>query len=48
MDIPPNTMESDSATTLVQDSVAISVDDGLGRTLKGGPIDRPRKLRLLT
>ena len=32
MDIPPNTMESDSATTLVKDSVAISADDGLGRT----------------
>ena len=32
MGIPPNTMESDSATTLVQDSVAISADDGLGRT----------------
>ena len=32
MDIPPNTMESDSATTLVQDSSAIFVDDGLGRT----------------
>ena len=32
MGIPPNTMESDSATTLVQDSGAISTDDGLGRT----------------
>ena len=32
MDIPPNTMESDSATTLVQDSTVIFVDDGLGRT----------------
>ena len=32
MDIPPNTMESDSATTLVQDSAAISMDDGLGTT----------------
>ena len=31
-DIPPNTMKSDSATLLVQDSVAISADDGLGRT----------------
>ena len=31
MGIPPNTMESDSATTLVQDSNAISADDGLGR-----------------
>ena len=34
MDSPPNTMESDSATTLVQDSAAISTDDGLGRTLQ--------------
>ena len=34
MDIPPNTMELDSATTLVQDSGAISVDDGLGSTLQ--------------
>ena len=34
MDIPPNTMESNSVTTLVQDSVAIFVDDGLGRTLQ--------------
>ena len=32
MDIPQNTMESDSATTLVQDSTAIFVDDGLWRT----------------
>ena len=32
MDVPPNTMESDSATTLVQDSTAIFADDGLGRT----------------
>ena len=32
MDIPPNTMESDSVTTLVQDSAAISVDDSLWRT----------------
>ena len=32
MDIPPNTMESDSATTLVQDSIAIFADSGLGRT----------------
>ena len=32
MDVPPNTMESDSATTLVQDSCAISSDDGLWRT----------------
>ena len=32
MDVPPNTMESDSATTLVQDSSAISADDGLCRT----------------
>ena len=31
-DVPPNTMESDSATTLVQDSSAISADDGLWRT----------------
>ena len=29
---PPNTMESDSATTLVQDSTAIFAEDGLGRT----------------
>ena len=32
MDVPPNTMESDFATTLVQDSSAISADDGLWRT----------------
>ena len=32
MDIPPPTVESDSATTLVHDSVAISANDGLGRT----------------
>ena len=32
MDVTPNTMESDSATTLVQDSNAIFADDGLGRT----------------
>ena len=32
MYIPTNTMESDLATTLVQDSSAISVDNGLGRT----------------
>ena len=32
MDVPPNTMESDSATTLVQDNSAISADDGLWRT----------------
>ena len=32
MNIPPNTVESDSATTLVQDSGAIFADDGLGRT----------------
>ena len=32
MDVPPNTMESDSATTLVRDSSAISADDGLWRT----------------
>ena len=31
MDIPPNTMESDSVTTLMQDSTAIFVDDGLWR-----------------
>ena len=31
MDIPPNTMESDSASTLLQGSTAISADDGLGR-----------------
>ena len=48
MDIPPNTMESDSATTLVQDSAAISADDGLGRTPQRWSINRPRKLRLLT
>ena len=34
MDVSPNTMESDSATTLVQDSSAISADDGLWRTLQ--------------
>ena len=32
MDVLPNTMESDSATTLVQDSTAIFMDDGLWRT----------------
>ena len=32
MDVPPNTMESDSATTLVQDSTAIFAEDGLRRT----------------
>ena len=32
MDIPPNTMESDSATTLLQDTTAIFADDGLWRT----------------
>ena len=32
MDVPPNTIESDSATILVQDSTAIFVDDGLWRT----------------
>ena len=32
MDIPPNTMESDSTTMLVQVSAAISVDNGLGKT----------------
>ena len=32
MDIPPNTMESDLPTTLVQDTIPISADDGLGRT----------------
>ena len=32
MDVPPNTMESDSATTLVQDSSAIFAGDGLWRT----------------
>ena len=32
MDVPPNTMESDLATTLVQDSRAIFADDGLQRT----------------
>ena len=38
MDVPPNTMESDSATTLVQDSSAIFADDGdVGR---GSPLDR--------
>ena len=31
MDVPPNTMESDSMTTLVQDSNTIFADDGLGR-----------------
>ena len=32
MDIPPNTMESDSVTTLQQDRVAISGDDAIGWT----------------
>ena len=32
MDISPNTMESDSATTLVQDSTTIFANDGLWRT----------------
>ena len=32
MDVPPNTMESDSATTLAQDSTAIFAEDGLGWT----------------
>ena len=32
MDVPPNTMESDSAMTLVQDSNAIFAGDGLCRT----------------
>ena len=32
MDVPPNTMESDLATTLVQDSSAIFANDGVGRT----------------
>ena len=31
MDIPLNTMESDLATTLVQDSATISTEDGLGK-----------------
>ena len=31
MDVPANTMESDSATTLVRDSTAIFADDGLWR-----------------
>ena len=49
MDIPPNTMKSDLATTLVQDSNANFADDGLGRKdRKGGPIDTPHNLRLLT
>ena len=34
MDIPPNTMESDATTTLVQDSSAIFADDHLGRMLQ--------------
>ena len=34
MDIPPKTMESDSATTLVQDSTTIFADDGLWRTFQ--------------
>ena len=33
-DIPPHTIESNSAATLVQHSVAISTDDGFGRTLQ--------------
>ena len=32
MDIPPNTMESDSVTTLQQDRVAISGDDAIEGT----------------
>ena len=32
MGIPPNIKESDSVTMLVQDSGAVSMDDGLGRT----------------
>ena len=32
MDVPPNTMESDSMTTVVQDSSAIFAGDGLWRT----------------
>ena len=36
MDVPPNTMESDSVTTLVQDSNAIFADDGLCRTTQRG------------
>ena len=32
MDVPPNTMESDSVTMLAQDSTAIFADDGLWRT----------------
>ena len=32
MDIPPNTMESDLVTTLLQDRVAISGDDAFGGT----------------
>ena len=31
MDIPPNTIESDSVTTLQQNRVAISGDDAAGR-----------------
>ena len=34
MDIPPKTMESDSATTLMQDSTVLSADDSLWRTLR--------------
>ena len=39
MNVPPNTMESESATTLVQDSTAIFADDGLGRGVVIGVMD---------
>ena len=45
MDIPPNTMESDSLTTLQQDSIAISGDDVVGGCHKGGSSDRRPPLR---
>ena len=48
MDVPPNTMESDSATTLVQDSNAIFAGVVFAGRCKGGPIDTPRNLRVLT
>ena len=37
MDVPPNTMESHSMTVLVQDSNAISADDGRWRTPQRWP-----------
>ena len=48
MDIPPNIMESDSATTLGYRIALLSLRMMvLGGHRKGGPIDGPRKLRVL-